>query len=317
MNAFEKQLAGAGREGLHACDIETIQVNMGLKCNQACVHCHVSASPERSETMPWAVMERILDVAKTAKPKLVDLTGGSPELNSHFRRFVESLRRGGHPVQVRTNLTALLEPGLETLPQFLRENDVQLVGSMPCYLEENVCAQRGEGVYMKSITAIRLLNGLGYGAGSGPPLSLVYNPAGPLLPAGQVDLESDYRRELGNRFGIVFTNLLTIANMPIGRFGNTLKKTGQLDEYMTLLRNSFNPGTVEGLMCRHQLSVGWDGTLYDCDFNLALGLAVDHGAPDHIESFALEELAERRVVTGDHCFGCTAGQGSSCGGALA
>ncbi|MFH1312405.1 MAG: arsenosugar biosynthesis radical SAM (seleno)protein ArsS [Candidatus Eisenbacteria bacterium] len=317
MNAFEDRLARVGAEGLHASDIEVIQANLGLKCNQECVHCHVNAGPRRDEMMSWPVMERIIDVAGKVKPRLVDLTGGSPELNNHFIQFVRALRMDGHTVQVRTNLTVLLEPGLEAIPEFLKESSVQLVGSMPCYLEENVCAQRGEGAYTKSISAIKLLNALGYGVEPGLVLNLVYNPAGPVLPPDQADLEADYRRELGERFGIVFSNLLTIANMPIGRFGGMLKEQGQLDRYVELLRESFNPGTVKGLMCRHQLSIGWDGRLFDCDFNLALGLAIDHGAPDHIEHFNLPGLAQRRVVTGDHCFGCTAGQGSSCGGALA
>jgi radical SAM/Cys-rich protein len=317
MNTFEDRLAQVGAKGLHASDIEMIQVNLGLKCNQECVHCHVNASPHRDEMMTWPVMERIVIVARKARPRLVDLTGGSPELNKHFRRFVEALHGEGHTVQVRTNLTVLLEPDMETMPEFLKEHRIQLVGSMPCYLEENVCAQRGQGAYAKSIAALKLLNSLGYGIDSGLVLNLIYNPAGPILPPGQADLEADYRRELGERFGIGFSNLLTIANMPIGRFGGTLEEQGQLDRYMELLRDSFNPCTVEGLMCRHQLSVGWDGRLYDCDFNLALGLTVDHGAPDHIEHFDLTGLAQRRVVTGDHCFGCTAGQGSSCGGALA
>jgi radical SAM/Cys-rich protein len=205
---------------------------------------------------------------------------------------------------------------MEELPEFLRNHQVQLVASLPCYLEENVRAQRGEGVYAKSIEAIKRLNALGYGTGSGLPLNLVYNPGGPFLPSSQSALEEDYRRELHQRFGITFTHLLTITNMPLGRFRLELIQQNQERNYLDLLRKSFNPQTVNGLMCRHQISVGWDGTLYDCDFNLALGLPVNHGAPDHIRSFKPEDLKMRRVVTGEHCFTCTAGSGSSCGGAL-
>lgn len=266
--------------------------------------------------MEWSIMELVVEAARRANCQLVDLTGGAPELNPYFRRFVRVLRQGGHQVQVRTNLTVLLEPGMEDLPRFFREQQVQLVASMPCYLEENVRAQRGMGVYEKSIAVIKQLNALGYGFKSILPLNLVYNPRGPFLPPSQAALEKDYRGELGARFGITFTRLLTITNMPLGRFRTGLDRDNQQRGYLQLLRESFNPQTVEGLMCRHQLSVGWDGTLYDCDFNLSLGLPVNHGAPDHIQSFNIEDLGRRRIVTGDHCFGCTAGSGSSCRGAL-
>jgi radical SAM/Cys-rich protein len=205
---------------------------------------------------------------------------------------------------------------MEKLPEFFREHQIQLVASMPCYLEENVCAQRGVGVYQKSIEVIKRLNALDYGSNPELPLNLVYNPGGPFLPPPQLALEEDYRRELGHRFGITFTRLLTITNMPLGRFRKELFRKKEDENYLRLLRESFNPQTITGLMCRHQISVGWDGTLYDCDFNLALGLSVNHGAPDHIQSFRLEDLWKRRIVTGEHCFACTAGSGSSCGGAL-
>jgi radical SAM/Cys-rich protein len=266
--------------------------------------------------MDWATMQLILEAARSARAQLVDLTGGAPELNPHFCRFVKALRKGRHQVQVRTNLTVLLEPGMEKVPELFREHQVRLVASMPCYLKENVCAQRGEGVYEKSIEAIKQLNALGYGSNPDLPLNLVYNPGGPFLPPSQSALEEDYRRELGSRFGITFTRLLTITNMPLGRYRMQLHRQHQERNYIDLLRKSFNPKTVEGLMCRHQLSVGWEGTLYDCDFNLALRLPVDHGVPDHIRSFDLTDLTKRRIVTGDHCFGCTAGSGSSCRGAL-
>jgi radical SAM/Cys-rich protein len=316
MNDFEKKVTGTTSDGLYSLRIETLQVNLGLRCNQQCSHCHLEASPQRRQMMEWPIMQLVLKAAKSVHCQLVDLTGGSPELNPHFRRFVAALRHEGHSVQVRTNLTVLLEKGMEELPEFLRNHQVQLVASLPCYLEENVRAQRGEGVYAKSIEAIKRLNALGYGTGSGLPLNLVYNPGGPLLPSSQSALEEDYRRELHQRFGITFTHLLTITNMALGRFRMELIRQNQERNYLNLLRKSFNPQTVNGLMCRHQISVGWDGTLYDCDFNLALGLPVNHGAPDHIRAFRPKDLKMRRVVTGEHCFTCTAGSGSSCGGAL-
>jgi len=316
MNDFEKRVAEKERDGLYSTGIDTLQVNLGLRCNQQCVHCHLEASPHRTETMPWTIMELILRVAGRVRCQLVDLTGGAPELNPSFRRFVSDLRLEGHTVQVRTNLSVLLEPGMEEMPGFLRSHQVRLVASMPCYLEENVRAQRGPGAYERSVTAIKTLNRLGYGSDPELPLNLVYNPGGPFLPPPQSALEEDYRRELGERFGIRFTRLLTITNMPLGRFRKQLDRQGQRENYQRLLRDSFNPKTVPGLMCRRQLSVGWDGTLYDCDFNLTLGLPVNHGAPDHIRSFKRDDLWTRRVVTGEHCFGCTAGSGSSCGGAL-
>jgi radical SAM/Cys-rich protein len=316
MNDFEKQITGIKGKGLHSVKIETIQVNLGLRCNQQCAHCHLEASPQRDEMMEWRVMELVLKAAKRVRCQLVDLTGGAPELNPHFRQFVAALHQEGRPVQVRTNLTVLLEPDMGGMPEFLRKHRVRLVASMPCYLEENVRAQRGPGTYEKSVAAIKILNGLGYGSDPELPLNLVYNPGGPFLPPGQSELEEDYRRELGRRFGIVFSHLLTITNMPLGRFRNELDRWGERETYLRLLRDSFNLQTVSGLMCRNQLSVGWNGTLYDCDFNLALGLPVNHGVPNHIKNFKPKDLMARRIVTGDHCFGCTAGSGSSCGGAL-
>ncbi len=316
MNDFERQIAEVTRDGLRCLNIEVLQLNLGLQCNQRCHHCHLEAAPQRKEMMDWPTMERVLKVAKEIQVRLVDLTGGAPEINPHFRRFLMALREQSNSVQVRTNLTVLLEPGLEDLPHFFRDHQVQIVASMPCYLEENVCAQRGKGVYEKSITAIQRLNALGYGLQPSLSLNLVYNPGGPFLPPSQGALEEDYRRELRERFGISFTRLLTITNMPLGRFQRELRQKKQEEQYLQLLRESFNPQTVPGLMCRHQLSVGWDGTLYDCDFNLALGLPVNHGAPDHIRSFRVPDLRSRRIVTGEHCFACTAGSGSSCGGAL-
>jgi radical SAM/Cys-rich protein len=316
MNSFEKEIAERSGEGLHSLKVEIIQINLGLQCNQQCNHCHLEASPQRKEMMEWQTMELILEAARSIRCRLVDLTGGAPELNPSFRPFIVALRQAGLSVQVRTNLTVLLEPDMNTMPEFLRDHNVQLVASMPCYLEENVRAQRGAGVYERSVEAIKRLNGLGYGYESSLPLHLVYNPGGPFLPPPQHALEEDYRRELGRRFGIRFTRLLTITNMPLGRFREELSRQNQDRHYLDLLRKSFNPLTLQELMCRHQITVGWDGTLYDCDFNAALDLAVNHGAPDHIRFFRAEDLWTRRIVTGEHCFGCTAGSGSSCGGAL-
>ena len=316
MNSFEELVSGIGGEGLRSLKIGILQVNLGLRCNQQCVHCHLEASPERKEVMEWSIMQQVLRAAGEVRCQLVDLTGGAPEINPHFRRFAAALHERGHRMQVRTNLTVLLEPGMEEMPRFLRDHQIQIVASLPCYLEENVCAQRGEQVYEKSIAAIRRLNEMGYGTEEGLSLNLVYNPGGPFLPPPQLALEEDYRRELTGRFGITFTRLLTITNMPIGRFRRELGRKNLEQNYLDLLRKSFNPQTVRELMCRYQLSVGWDGTLYDCDFNLALGLRVNHGVPDHVQSFSPEDLWKRRIVTGEHCFGCTAGSGSSCAGAL-
>ena len=317
MNQFEEMASGGNGDGLYADGINTMQVNVGLKCNQSCAHCHLSASPQSKEVMSWSVMEKVLGIARTTLPRTVDITGGAPELNPDLKRFIEKLSGMGIQSQVRTNLTALLEDGNEELIEFFKGHSVKLVGSLPCYLEENVRAQRGEGIYEKSIEAIRRLNSAGYGTDPDLQLNLVYNPGAAFLPGNQTGLENDYKRELKDRFGLSFTHLLTITNMPLGRFGEQLKEKDRLDKYMKLLTESFNPETIPGLMCRHQISIGWDGTLYDCDFNLALNMVMNHGAPDHIDKWDLEHVVGRRIVTGMHCFGCTAGSGSSCAGALA
>ena len=317
MNDFEKRVAQSLGTDLRSAGIELIQVNLGFLCNQNCRHCHVQASPDRTEVMSWDTMALILAVARQLGTVRFDLTGGAPELNPDFRRFVAALRQDSREVQVRTNLTVLLEPSMEDMIGFLRDHRVALVGSLPCYLEENVAAQRGPGVYAKSVEAIRRLNMAGYGHRQELPLNLVYNPGGPFLPPPQAELENDYRAELRKRFGIEFTRLLTITNMPIGRFMTDLRRTRKDGEYLKLLKDSFNARTVDALMCRRQISVAWDGTLYDCDFNLALGYPVNHGAPDSIKAFSPSALLRRRIVTAEHCFGCTAGAGSSCGGSLA
>jgi len=316
-NPFESVIHKATGDVLRASGVEILQVNVGLRCNQACRHCHVSASPDRTEKMPWSVMEQVADAACECGCGLVDVTGGAPELHPDLPRFVRRLRASGLRVQVRTNLSALLEPGLESFPAFFRDWEVMLVASLPCYLEENVRAQRGPGVYERCVAAIRHLNDVGYGLHPGLRLDLVYNPGGACLPPGQQSLEEAYRRELRDRYGISFSNLLALANMPVGRYLELLKNNDEEDGYRRMLEQNFNPGTVDGLMCRHQISVAWDGMLYDCDFNLALGLPVGRGVPGRLQDFDPDRLAGRKIVTGPHCFGCTAGSGSSCGGALA
>lgn len=320
MNEFEKRVeAATGRAGLCGADLSTIQVNVGLKCDLACTHCHVASSPRRKEMMSWETMTYVLEAARRARSSRVDITGGAPELNPRFRQFVTASRGDGFEVLVRTNLTIFFAPGLEDVPEFYREQRVHLVASLPCYLEKNVDGQRGNGVFKGSIRALRRLNELGYGIDPHLPLDLVYNPVGPQLPPSQAGLAEAYKQELGARYGVSFTRLLTIANMPIGRFLGDLKKQNGHQTYAVLLREAFNPRTLDNLMCRYQVSVGWDGTVYDCDFNLALRLAVQNGSPagvSHIRDFDPSRLMHRRIRTGPHCFGCTAGCGSSCGGAL-
>jgi radical SAM/Cys-rich protein len=317
LNEFE-QLAGGH---IQALGVDTLQVNLGLRCNQSCTHCHVQAGPERTELMDEATMELVLGAARTLRPGLVDITGGAPELCLVLRPLIDGLHQAGLPAQVRTNLSALFEPGQEGMFEFYRSRAVRLVASLPCYLEENVRAMRGSGVYERSVAALRRLNELGYGQDADQngalTIDLVYNPGGAFLPPGQNALEADYRRELLARHGLVFNRLLTIANMPLGRFGEGLHRSGQEVEYWALLRASFNPATLGGLMCRSQINVGWDGALYDCDFNMALNLRVNHAAPGHIRDFDANLLRGRLVMTGPHCLACTAGSGSSCGGALA
>jgi radical SAM/Cys-rich protein len=315
LNEFDRKIVESAGRPLHAERISILQVNVGLRCNQQCVHCHVSASPKRSEQMNRETMDCVLRVAREIDCELLDITGGSPELNPNFEYLVRTACDSGIPVQVRTNLTIHLEPEFEHLAAFLAERRVRLVASLPCYLEENVDGQRGDGVYRKSVEAIRRFNELGYGREPDRMLHLVYNPVGPYLPPDQVALEEDYRRELQARHGLVFTGLYTITNMPIGRFMGDLKRQKQEDAYRQLLRGAFNASTIHGLMCRHQINVDWDGNMYDCDFNLALKLKVDHGVPTHIRDFD-PRLHRRRIETGPHCFGCTAGLGSSCSGKL-
>jgi radical SAM/Cys-rich protein len=295
-----------------------LQINVGKLCNQTCAHCHVDAGPHRREIMSRETAELCVRVLEQTPIPVVDITGGAPELNPNFRWLVERAKGLGRHVMDRCNLTVLLLPSQADLISFLASHNVEIIASMPCYLEENVNRQRGGGVYQKSIEALQRLNAAGYGKpGSGLLLNLVYNPGGLSLPPPQAALEADYKRELGQRFGVEFNALYTMTNMPISRFLSDLLMQGKYEAYMQKLVGAYNPAAAERVMCRSMLSVGWDGALYDCDFNQMLDLTVNHGAPVHIRDFSRQHLAARRIVTGSHCYGCTAGAGSSCGGATA
>lgn len=319
---FARVLQGHDLAPLTRGRVTTLQVNVGKRCNQACHHCHVDAGPKRTEMMGRPVAEQIVALlAQNPEVEGLDVTGGAPELNEHFRYLVAEARRLGRRVIDRCNLTVLLEPEMDDLAEFLAQHAVEIVASLPCYREGNVDEQRGVGVFAKSIAALQRLNALGYGhSDSGLALDLVYNPVGAFLPPSQVELEGQYRDELRERFGIEFRKLLTITNMPIKRFAAWLAREGQVDAYLGLLVNHFNAATVRDLMCRSLLSVGWDGRLYDCDFNQMLDLLLPAGAGHHARTIweldALEVCNGQRIATGSHCFGCTAGAGSSCGGAL-
>lgn len=299
--------------------LETLQVNVGYRCNQQCAHCHVNAGPRRTEEMSLETMEQIVGYLKASRPLCLDITGGAPELNPYFRRLVLAGRELDLRVIDRCNLTILDEPGQEDLAEFLAENRVEVTASLPCYLEENVDRQRGRGVFERSIRALNKFNSLGYGNGaSGLVLNLVYNPQGPALPPAQADLEAAYREHLSAQHGIVFDHLFTLANMPIQRFGSTLISKGQFAGYMRLLKDSFREANLDIVMCRSLLSVDWQGYVYDCDFNQMLGLPlrVNGKRRVHLSELANVDLEGNAISVRDHCYGCTAGQGSSCGGAL-
>jgi radical SAM/Cys-rich protein len=299
--------------------LTTLQVNLGYRCNQSCLHCHVNAGPKRTEMMADTNLDLIPAVLAARALTTLDLTGGAPELHPGFRALVESARALGARVIDRCNLTVLFEPGCEDLADFLAAQRVEVVASLPCYLEDNVDKQRGKGVYALSIAGLQRLNQLGYGQpGSGLTLNLVYNPAGPSLPPEQAGLEAAYKQELLQRHGIVFNRLYTITNMPILRFGSTLVSKGQFADYMALLKHSFSRANLEQVMCRELISVDWQGNLFDCDFNQMLGLAAGlNGTPRaHLRDLLDHDPAGAPVRVADHCYGCTAGQGSSCGGAL-
>jgi radical SAM/Cys-rich protein len=299
--------------------LETLQVNVGYRCNQTCVHCHVNAGPHRTEEMSRETLADVVAFIGISSIRNLDITGGAPELNAHFRELVVRARELGVHVIDRCNLTILEEPGQADLAEFLASRQVEVIASLPCYTEELVDRQRGKGVYDKSISALRRLNALGYGADEQLILNLVYNPQGPALPPAQDKLELDYKRVLGERFGIVFNRLYTLANMPIQRFGSTLISKGQFNEYMALLHRSHRADNLEGVMCRTLLSVDWQGYVYDCDFNQMLGLPLrlEGRRRPHLSDLIGRDLAGNPIAVRDHCYGCTAGQGSSCGGALA
>ena len=299
--------------------LETLQVNLGYKCNQACFHCHVNASPDRKEMMSLENVDDVIAFMRAAKVKVLDLTGGAPELNDHFRYLVRAARSQGVGVIDRCNLTILGEPGQEDLATFLADHQVDVSASLPCYSQENVDKQRGEGVFEKSIAGLKKLNMLGYGKpDSDLILNLVFNPQGPKLPPAQEQLEADYHRLLNDNFGIAFNHLFTITNMPIQRFGSTLISKGQFDGYMDLLVSSFQAHNLDSVMCRSLLSVDYQGYVYDCDFNQMLGLPLEHGGhlKTHLRELMAVDLRGNPIIVKDHCYGCTAGQGSSCGGAL-
>ena len=298
--------------------LTTLQVNLGYLCNLACLHCHVNAGPTRKELMDAAQIEVVLEFLRRQPVETLGLTGGSPEMNPHFRTLVEQARALKVKVMDRLNPTIVEEPGYEDLPEFFVQHQVELVASLPCYQEQNVDKQRGDGVFASSIRVLRRLNQLGYGVeGSGLTLNLVYNPLGPSLPPPQGALEADYKRFLGEEFGLVFNHLYSLANMPIKRFGSTLISRGQFDGYLALLKGAHRSDNLDAVMCRDLISVDWQGHVHDCDFNQMLGLPLgDSDKPVHLRDLLTVDLERRNIRVADHCYGCTAGQGSSCGGAL-
>lgn len=311
MNAFEARVAKQSDDDLHGLELQGLIVSVTLQCNQTCTHCHVRSSPSRSEMMGRDVMEQVVSVASAVTPRVVDITGGAPELNPGLPAFLSALRSDGHRVQVRTNLTVLEDPEHAELADFYSASGIELLASMPCYTDRNVRAVRGAGVRDSSVRALQRLNALGYGTEGGTRLDLIYNPVGTNLPEEQAALEQVFRDAMAEQFGVVFTHLLTMTNMPVGRFRDRLASTGGYDRYMRALELAFNPAVVPLLECRHQVEIGWDGRLYDCDFNLGQGLPVSSGTPRSVWEFDKTAVANRRIAHGRHCFGCTAGSGSS------
>ncbi|MBI5902567.1 MAG: arsenosugar biosynthesis radical SAM protein ArsS [Deltaproteobacteria bacterium] len=318
LEPFDRRLGEAGLCPLTSSGISVFQVNMGRLCNMACRHCHADAGPGRTEVMTGETAGECLKVIRRERLQTVDITGGAPELNPSYRGFVEGCREAGARVKTRTNLTVLLKEGFGDLPRFFAENSVEVIASMPYFLKETVERQRGRGAFSSSIEALKLLNSAGYGVEGSPlQLNLVYNPCGAYLPPRQEAVEADFRREMKRRCGVSFTNLFTITNMPVGRFLQFLRESKNLERYMERLCASYNPVAAANVMCREIISVGWDGALYDCDFNQMLGIRCGYGAPAHIRDFDAGMLERRRITTGPHCYGCTAGAGSSCSGAMA
>jgi len=314
---FDDKLSQHNMFPLKPTTLEVLQVNVGYMCDLTCEHCHVDAGPDRKEIMTRETMEYILDVIKNTKVQVVDLTGGAPEMNPHFIWFVEQIKAFGAHVIVRSNLTILVSnKKYRTYPEFFKKHKLEVIASMPCYTKENVDKQRGDGVFNRSIEALKVLNELGYGMETDLPLNLVFNPGGPSLPGNQASLEQDYKARLKEDWGLVFNNLYTITNLPISRFLDYLLASGRYEEYMEKLTNAFNPVAAAGVMCRNTISIDWKGYLYDCDFNQMLQLKLDSSMPQHISEFNLETLQDRTIKLGQHCYGCTAGAGSSCQGTL-
>lgn len=313
---FDEKYTLTGEEQLKAGKIEFMQINLGKMCNQVCKHCHVDAGPDRKEIMTLETMRQCLQALKASDIPAVDLTGGAPEMNPHFKWFVDEIKKLDRHVMVRSNLTILEASGFEDYAEFMAEHKAEIVSSLPYYKASFTDKQRGSGVFEKSMQAMKKLNSFGYGIeGSGLIFNLVYNPVGAFLPAPQEGLERDYKKELEKNFGVYFNNLYTITNMPISRFLDYLIASGNYESYMEKLVNAFNPVAAKNVMCKFTLSISWDGYLYDCDFNQMLELNLNHGAPNHIKDFNADKLQDRKIITGPHCFGCTAGSGSSCGGA--
>ncbi|MCW9708751.1 arsenosugar biosynthesis radical SAM (seleno)protein ArsS [Fodinibius salsisoli] len=314
---FREKLEEINLYPLKPTGIEIFQMNVGYMCNMTCKHCHVDAGPDRTEVMSKETFKQCLEALQHSKADTVDLTGGAPEMNPHFRWFVEKVSALGKHIIVRSNLTILTTaPKYQALPKFFAEHGVEVTCSLPFYNKSRTDRQRGEGTYDRSVEALKKLNAIGYGTeGTGLELNLVYNPAGAFLPGGQESLEKDFKRQLKRKHGITFNNLFTITNLPISRYLNFLLESGNLEEYMDRLITSFNPAAAQGVMCRNTISVGWDGTLYDCDFNQMLEMPVEEQAPRHISEWNELKLNNREVKINQHCFGCTAGAGSSCGGA--
>lgn len=316
ISSFSQKLNELGKPSLKPVGIDIFQVNVGKMCNQVCKHCHVDAGPDRKEIMTRETMEEILQALKVSEATTVDLTGGAPEMNPNFRWFVEELSKMNKQIIVRCNLTIILaNPKYNDLPDFFKKHGVNVVSSLPSFTARRTNAQRGEGVFEKSIKALQMLNEVGYGKeGPGLKLDLVYNPSGAYLPDDQEVLEAEFKTKLASEYSIVFNDLFAITNLPVSRFLDYLIRTENYEDYMNELVNAFNPMAVEGVMCRNMISIGWDGQLYDCDFNQMLELTLADDAPKHIRDFNQEKIRNRNIVLNQHCFGCTAGAGSSCGG---
>lgn len=316
LEKFESKLDDIGLFPLKPTGIEIFQINVGYMCNMTCKHCHVDAGPDRTEIMTKETLEYCLDALKYSDIETVDLTGGAPEMNPHFRWFVDEVSKLGKHIIVRSNLTILNTRKFEDLPQCMADRGVEITCSLPFYNKRRTDAQRGEGTYDKSMKVLKILNEIGYGKeDTDLELNLVYNPVGAFLPGSQESMKNQYKERLWKDHGIVFNDLFTITNLPISRYLNFLVTSGNLDEYMEKLVTNFNPAAAEGVMCRNTISIGWDGTLYDCDFNQMLKMETEDGSPQHIKDWDLDALNDREIITNQHCYGCTAGAGSSCGGA--